>query len=96
MRKIALVICCFYSLAAFSQEREEIDLEAFAERLFQVQDDDIGYEDLYESLLLNYTSPLNLNKANRLELSSLYILSPAQLNAFFKYRDNYGNFLSLL
>ncbi len=96
MRKIALVICCFYSLVAFSQEREEIDLEAFAERLFQVQDDDIGYEDLYESLLLNYTSPLNLNKANRLELSSLYLLSPSQLSAFFKYRETYGNFLSIL
>lgn len=74
---------------------QEIDLEQFAERLFQVQDEDIAYEDIYESLLLFYTNKLNLNKVEPEELASLYILDPAQINDFFNYRDQFGDFLSI-
>lgn len=80
--------------ASFSQN-EEIDIEQFAERLFQLQDEDLSYEDLYESLLLYYTNKLNLNKATPRELASLYILSPIQLNHFFDYRKQYGDLLSI-
>ena len=74
--------------------REEIDLEDFIEELFQQQDEDIDYEDLYESLFQYYRSPLNLNRVNREELASLYVLSEMQLNNFFKYREKNGKFLS--
>lgn len=80
---------------AWSQPRPEINLEDFAEQLFQVQDEDISYEDLYESLLLFYTSPINLNKADHAQLASLYILSPLQLNNFLNYRKNQGKLLSI-
>lgn len=76
-------------------QNEEIDLEVFAERLFQVQDEDIAYEDIYESLLLYYSSKLNLNNVEPEELASLYILNPAQLSNFFAYRDQFGDFLSI-
>lgn len=76
-------------------QNDEIDLEVFAERLFQVQDEDVAYEDIYESLLLYYTNKLNLNKVEPGELASLYILSPAQLSNFFIYRDQLGDFLSI-
>ncbi|MEM7297939.1 MAG: hypothetical protein AAF391_06700 [Bacteroidota bacterium] len=76
-------------------QNDLIDLEQFAERLFQVQDEDIAYEDIYESLLLYYTNKLNLNKVEPEELASLYILKPAQVTDFFNYRTQFGDFLSI-
>ncbi len=74
---------------------QDIDLEQFAEARFQVQDADITYEDLYESLLLYYTNPLNLNKASKAQLAALYLLSPAQVNSFFEYRETVGDLISI-
>lgn len=86
--------CCAIGILAFPQQ-STLDLEQFAERLFQMQEEDLSYEDIYESLLLNYSNPLNLNKVTQEELASLYILSPLQLNNFFTYRDQFGDFLSV-
>lgn len=94
MKRWLTIVLLFAGLCAFSQN-EEIDLEAFAERLFQVQDEDVAYEDIYESLLLYYSNKLNLNNVEPEELASLYILNPAQLSNFFNYRDRFGNFLSI-
>ena len=76
-------------------QNSAIDLEQFAERLFQIQDEDIAYEDIYESLLLYYSNKLNLNKLDYEELASLYLLNPHQLNEFFEYREQFGRFLSI-
>lgn len=94
MRKaliIALISCSFLA----SAQNDDIDLEQFAERLFQIQDEDVAYEDIYESLLLLYSNKLNLNKVEPEEIASLYILSPSQINNFFSYRDQFGTFLSI-
>ena len=94
----ALVLCCLslsHALHAQQIPRPEIDLEDFAERIFQVQSDDISYEDLYESLLLFYANPINLNNTDRAELESLFILSPAQLSAFFQHIARTGKLLSI-
>ena len=98
LRKPALVLLSLViSFQVFAQRvsRPEIDLEDFAERLFQVQTDDILYEDLYESLLLFYANPINLNNTTREELESLFILSPAQLTAFFQHVAETGKLLSI-
>lgn len=87
-----LLLASFVPLYA---QNDAIDLEQFAELLFQVQDEDIAYEDIYESLLLFYTNKLNLNKVQPEELASLYILKPAQINDFFNYRTQYGDLLSI-
>lgn len=81
---------------ALAQEpvRPEIDLESFAESLFQIQDEDINYEDLYESLLLLYTNPINLNTAKKSELESIFILSIIQINNLIEYREKNGPLLS--
>ncbi len=76
-------------------QNDEIDLEQFAERLFEIQDEDLSFEDIYESLLLYYTNRLNLNKVEPEELSTLYILNPQQILAFFDYREKYGDLLSI-
>lgn len=94
MKRSLYILCVTLSLITYGQN-EDIDLERFAERLFQLQDQDIAYEDIYESLLLFYTNKLNLTTVEPEELASLYILNPAQLSSFFNYRDQFGNFLSM-
>ena len=72
-----------------------IDLEKFIEERFGQPQDDLPYEELYESLLLYYTKPLNLNKASITELESLQLLTSQQLQSFIRYRELNGNLLSL-
>ena len=76
-------------------QRPEIDLDSFIQELFAVQDEDLNYEDIYETLFLLYNNPLNLNRTTRDELQSLFILSEKQLNSFFEYRNKNGSFLSI-
>ena len=84
-------------LPALAQEppRPAIDLESFAERIFPLQDDDLPYEELYETLLLFYTQPLDLNKASGEELQSLYLLSHTQIESLLHHIDRNGPLLSL-
>lgn len=93
------LLSCFLALIlAFSvaaQEADEIDLESFVERLFQFQDEDIEYDDLYESLLQLYTNPINLNKASRADLEGLYLLSPLQVNDLLEHIETNGKLISI-
>ena len=92
---VFLLLCSTSVAVAQEYSREEIDLNEFVEELFALQDEDINYEDLYESLLLYYTDPLDLNRATRDELQSLYVLAPDQINNFFEHRARTGKLLSL-
>ncbi|MEM7549102.1 MAG: helix-hairpin-helix domain-containing protein [Bacteroidota bacterium] len=67
----------------------------FIERIFSTQEDDLNYEDLYESLYQYYLTPLDLNTANEEDLRSLLILSEVQVYNFLQYRNQYGEFLSI-
>jgi hypothetical protein len=82
---------------SFSQTvpKPDLDIENFIEQLFAMQDEEIDYEVLYESLLQIYLNPLDLNKAGTEELQSLYILSPLQVNELIAYREKYGQLLTL-
>ncbi len=95
MKKVLIILLFSFSLIRTFAQNEEIDLAQFAERLFQVQDEDILYEDIYESLLLFYTNKLNINRVTPEELASLYLLNPNQINQFFIHRDRFGDFLSI-
>ncbi|MBI0399020.1 ComEA family DNA-binding protein [Cyclobacterium marinum] len=75
--------------------KTELDIEAFIEERFAFQEEDIPYEDLYESLLQHYFQPLDLQKATSTDLQSLYLLSPKQIESFINYRNQLGNFVSL-
>lgn len=87
----------FTATMAFAQEypKKEINIDAFVQDLFSQQDEDVDYEDLYESLFQLYTHPLNLNAATRDELAAIYMLSEEQLNYFFSYRKQNGRLLSI-
>lgn len=92
-----MMLECLFVPATIAQElpRKEIDLATFVQDLFSVQDENVNYEDLYESLFQLYTNPLNLNEANRDELAALYVLSEVQINNFLTYRQQNGRLLSL-
>jgi len=87
----------FLSIPAQAQEypAKEIDLDNFVNNLFAVQDEDVNYEDLYESLFQLYAHPINLNDASREELAALYLLSESQINQFLQYRAKNGDLLSI-
>ncbi len=82
-------------VSAQNYPRGDIDLDSFVQDLFGFQDEDLNYEDLYETLLLLYTNPLNLNRASREQLQSLYVLNEAQINALLNHRDQHGKLLSI-
>lgn len=89
----------YYFTAPFSasaqQNRPDIDLDAFVQQLMGVQNEDANYDDLYESLLMLYTHPLDLNRATRNELAATYVLSETQLNRFFEHRTKTGKLLTI-
>ncbi len=74
---------------------EDIDINAFIQQLFANQDEDVNYDELYESLFQLYTSPLDVNSASFEELGSLYILNPIQIESLLNYRKLNGPLLSL-
>ncbi|WP_426292464.1 ComEA family DNA-binding protein [Dyadobacter endophyticus] len=83
------------SILAAAQEppRSEIDINRFIAELFPIPPDDS--EELYETLLQLYASPLDLNAVNPDDLAALFILSEKQLRSFFEYRAKAGALLSL-
>lgn len=87
----------FFSSLAFSQEvpRPEIDLDEFIQKLSATQQDDVNYEDLYESLLQFYLNPLDVNKATGSELRNLNLLSEIQVNNLISHIQNSGALVSL-
>ena len=100
MKKRHLLLLLFtihYSLLTNAQEypRPSINLQQYIQEIVGNPGDNANVEDLYESLLQRYQSPLELNHATREELSSLYILSEKQLNAFFEYRKTIGDLNSI-
>lgn len=98
-RIILIVWLLYQSNALWAQELQppvkDIDLQQFIEQLFPVQDDDIPYEDVYEALFLYFTQPLDLNQVSPEALKSLFVLTEAQIQSFFRHLERNGKLLSL-
>lgn len=90
----ALLSCAY---AAWSQEpiRPEIDVQQFVEELFQIQDEDVNYDDLYESLFQLYTNPIDLNNTNKNQLGTIFQLNINQINNLVSYIDQNKPLLSI-
>ncbi|GAB2775616.1 hypothetical protein HNQ93_002075 [Hymenobacter luteus] len=72
------------------------DLDRLTQELFaEIQSDQVPYEDLYETLLQYYQTPLNLNTASREELRGLLLLSEKQITSLLDHRQRQGALLSL-
>ncbi len=92
------LVCFFvFEKSAFAQNRPrtDINLDEFIQRIFPVQQENINYEDLYESLYQLYQNPLNLNAATAEDLASLYVLSQIQIKSLLDHRTQNGDFLSI-
>jgi Helix-hairpin-helix motif len=96
MKKVILFVILLYSFQTLAQEypRKEINIRNFIQDIVGNPDGGVN-EDLFESLYQNYLNPIDLNKATREQLASVYILSEKQLNSFFSYRQKAGNLLSI-
>lgn len=84
-----------YLAQAQTRPRPEINLDEFIQRIFPLQQENINYEDLYESLFQLYQNPIDLNTASYEELSALYVLSVVQIKNLLAHRAEYGNLLSI-
>jgi len=80
----------------FAQEppRPEIDINGLIQDLIPITSEENSNANLYELLFQLYTNPLDLNTVTTDELSATLILSEAQINSFFDYRQKLGSFLS--
>lgn len=96
MKKLLLLFISLCAFRTFAQEypRKDINIRNFIQDIVGNPEGGVN-EDLFESLYQNYLNPIDLNKVNREQLSSIYILSEKQLNAFFNYRQKAGNLLSI-
>jgi hypothetical protein len=76
--------------------RRAPDLDRLTQELFaEIQSDQVPYEDLYETLLQYYQTPVNLNAASREELRALLLLSETQITNLLQHRQTTGSLLSL-
>ncbi|WP_310397273.1 hypothetical protein [Hymenobacter sp.] len=76
--------------------RRAPDLDRLTQELFaEIQSDQVPYEDLYETLLQYYQTPLNLNTATREELRALLLLSENQITTLLRHRQATGDLLSV-
>lgn len=95
MNRVIAFFLFIFITAPLSAQVDDIDLESFVERLFQFQDEDIEYDDLYESLLQLYTNPINLNRASRADLEGLYLFNPTQTNDLLEHIEKHGRLISI-
>ncbi|ELR72348.1 hypothetical protein C900_01630 [Fulvivirga imtechensis AK7] len=93
---IILSLCLLLHISLHGQRTADYThLQDLVDDIYAIQDTDLNYEELYESLLLYYSSPIDLNSVSAEELKALYILSDQQVNSFMNYRQQYGKLLSL-
>ncbi|WP_375416409.1 ComEA family DNA-binding protein [uncultured Hymenobacter sp.] len=86
----------FDSSQAQDYPRRPPDLDRLTQELFaEITSDQVPYEDLYETLLQYYQTPLNLNTATREQLRALLLLSETQIGALLAHRAATGELLSL-
>lgn len=97
MGRRLLLLLIFYPILLHAQQKDKnaIDLETFAERLFPIQEEDIDYEAIYEILFQLYQDPIDLNKTDAEELQATYLLSPIQLSNLLEYRVKNGPLVSI-
>lgn len=100
MRKLLLLLygCFGFSFLGVCQQapRPTINLELLVQELMaQQESDELAYEDIYENLLQFYQTPINLNKTTPDELTSLLLLTPAQIQALNQHISENGRLASI-
>ncbi len=87
------IVLCMTNHPLFSQNQDNTHLEILdnlsEEDIEQIQDE----TDVLEFLLYLADHPMNLNTLERRDLEKLYFLQPAEIEAIFDYRSEYGPFI---
>ncbi|WP_242916305.1 hypothetical protein [Pontibacter liquoris] len=90
------ILCGLPLLQAQDYPRRQLDFDLLVQELFAQQDDDqVPYEDYYETLFQYYQRPIDLNHTSPEELAALFILSRPQITSFFSYLAANGPLLSI-
>jgi hypothetical protein len=93
----ALLLIVLTSTYCYSQEyfRDDVDLSRLADELFPIQEDDVNYEELQETIAQMLLHPIDINRASEEELRFLSILNEEQVQSFLSYRHQQGSLLSV-
>lgn len=89
-----MLIICGPSIAQ-NPKKQEIDMDKFVQDLFGQQTGNANYESMYEAVFQYYRTPLDINRATRDELASLYILSEIQINDLLIHIKKNGKLLTI-
>lgn len=92
---ISILQTSLFETNAQTYPRPEINLDEFMQELFPIQDDDLNYEEIYETLLQLYRNPIDLNTAQREDLMSMFLLTELQINQLLNYRLKFGKLLTI-
>jgi len=94
-KKIILFLLLGVRLCAQSFPAQEINLQELLLQWAPVAAEDLNYEEIYESLYSLYQSRLDLNRADREDLSALFFLNERQINELLSHRERFGRYLSV-
>ncbi|MBT1705478.1 helix-hairpin-helix domain-containing protein [Chryseosolibacter indicus] len=86
---------CLTLANAQDYPRERIDLSKLTDNILTWQDEDIGYEEIYENYVQLYANPIDLNTASFDDLHLINILTDNQINQLLEYRKENGALLSV-
>lgn len=92
-----LIIICLLPLICKSQATDPSEmLDRVADQLLATAEEDIGYEELYETLTHLLANPVDLNAVNREQLRTCMLLSEREIAELLAYRDLEGPFIHTL
>lgn len=84
------------SIKSNSQTEADLLLEPIIESITENVEEDFDYSELLERLYYYRKNPLNINRVSAEQLQELVFLSPLQISALIKHRNENGKFLDLL
>lgn len=73
----------------------EAMLDRLADELLATAEEEVSYDELYETLTHLLANPVDINKVGREQLRAVMILSEKEINEFLAYRDTYGPLLDV-
>lgn len=98
MKFLWLLLILTFGPASMAQSSDEGDamLDRIAEELLTTAEEDVSYEELYETLSHLLANPVDINSVTREQLRAVMILTEAEINALLRYRDTDGPLLDVL
>lgn len=71
-------------------------LDQIADQLLATAEEDVSYDELYETLTHLLANPVDLNAVTKEQLRAVMLFSESEINALLTYRNQQGHFLDVL